>query len=41
MRRHGIKVPANGERWTPPPGYDPTKAQKAFKECLRQQTGGG
>ncbi|MGP4022570.1 hypothetical protein [Actinomadura sp. 3N407] len=40
LRRHGIKVPATGEQWTPPPGYDPTKAQKALKACLQKQTGG-
>lgn len=39
LRRHGIKVPATGEQWTPPPGYDPTKAQKALKACLHGQKG--
>lgn len=40
LRKQGIEVPSSGEQWTPPPGYDPTKAQKALKACLQQQTGG-
>jgi hypothetical protein len=39
LRRHGIKVPATGEQWTPPPGYDPAKAQNALKACLQDQRG--
>ncbi|MEU8800418.1 hypothetical protein [Spirillospora sp. NPDC048819] len=39
LRRQGIKVPAPGEQWTPPPGYDPAKAQKALKACLQKQKG--
>ncbi|MFD0688082.1 hypothetical protein [Actinomadura fibrosa] len=41
LRRHGVEVPATGQKWTPPPGYDPAKAQKALKECLRTQAKGG
>jgi hypothetical protein len=41
LRRHGVKVPATAGPWTPPPGYDPAKAQKAFKACLQEQQRGG
>ena len=38
LRRQGIEVPPAGEKWTPPPGYDPAKAQKALTSCLPKTT---
>ncbi|REE99918.1 hypothetical protein [Thermomonospora umbrina] len=34
MRDRGVKIPGTFQEWTPPPGYDPAKAQAAFRECL-------
>jgi hypothetical protein len=35
MRRHGVEVPPNAtESWTPAPGTDKAKSQKAILACL-------
>ncbi|GAA3212181.1 hypothetical protein [Actinocorallia longicatena] len=35
MKKHGIDIPTDpSQTFTPPPGYDPVKAQKALQECL-------
>ncbi|WP_433324093.1 hypothetical protein [Spirillospora sp. CA-294931] len=35
MRRHGIPIAPNGTPSSPPPGYDPRKAQGVLRSCLR------
>jgi len=37
MRKHGVKVPPNAtESWTPAPGTDKKKSQKAILACLNK-----
>ncbi|MFI0448442.1 hypothetical protein [Actinomadura sp. 6N118] len=35
MRSHGVKIPDQGEKWTPPPASDQVKIQKALSDCMR------
>jgi len=35
MTKHGIKMPPPGQSFSPPPGYDPKKAQLAFAACMK------
>jgi hypothetical protein len=37
MRKHGVKVPPNAtESWTPGPGTDKAKYQKAILACINK-----
>jgi len=42
LEKQGVKLPDPGQATAPPPGFDPVKAQDAFKICMESlQTPGG
>ncbi|GLZ12692.1 hypothetical protein Acsp04_29270 [Actinomadura sp. NBRC 104425] len=42
LEKQGVKLPDPGQATAPPPGFDPVKAQDAFKTCMESlQTPGG